>query len=125
MSIFNNLALLGFFKYGTFITGNLNVLLSLLGVHYVIAPPGILLPVGLSFYTFQSMSYVIDYYRGNMEIEKSFIKYAAFVSLFPRLLAGPIERAKNLLPQFFIKQYAPLVKYVAGKVAIGKPGNID
>src|SRR4030042_3350047 len=55
VSIFNNLALLGFFTYGTFITGNLNVLLSLLGVHYVIAPPGILLPVGLSFYTFQSM----------------------------------------------------------------------
>jgi alginate O-acetyltransferase complex protein AlgI len=99
ISIFNNLALLGFFKYGNFVTDNLNVLLSSLSIHYAIAPPGIFLPVGLSFYTFQSMSYVVDYYRGNIEMEKSFIKYAAFVSLFPRLLAGPIERAKNLLPQ--------------------------
>jgi len=99
VSVVNNLALLGFFKYGSFITDNLNVLLASLGVPYVIAAPGILLPVGISFYTFQSMSYTIDCYRGNIERERSFIRYAAFVSLFPRLVAGPIERAKNLLPQ--------------------------
>ena len=99
ISIINNLALLAFFKYGGFITDNLNVLLSSLGVPYAIAAPGILLPIGISFYTFQSMSYVIDYYRGNIEREKSLIRYATFVSLFPRLVAGPIERAKNLLAQ--------------------------
>jgi len=99
VSIVNNLALLGFFKYGSFVTDNLNFLLASLGIPYAIAAPGILLPVGISFYTFQSMSYTIDYYRGNIESQKSFIRYAAFVSLFPRLVAGPIERAKNLLPQ--------------------------
>lgn len=99
ISIFFNLALLGFFKYGAFIADNLNVLLSSLSIPYAFPEPGFLLPIGLSFYIFQSMSYTIDYYRGKIERERSFIKYAAFVSLFPRLLAGPIERAKNLLPQ--------------------------
>jgi D-alanyl-lipoteichoic acid acyltransferase DltB (MBOAT superfamily) len=99
ISIVNNLALLGFFKYGGFITDNLNLLLSSLKIPYALASPGILLPVGISFYIFQSMSYTIDYYRGNIERETSLIKYATFVSLFPRLMMGPIERAKNLLPQ--------------------------
>lgn len=99
LSIANNLALLGFFKYGPFVTDNINALLSSLGVPYALPAPGMLLPVGLSFYTFQSMSYTIDYYRGNIERETSLVKYAAFVSLFPRLLMGPIERARNLLPQ--------------------------
>ena len=99
ISVVNNLALLSLFKYGGFVTENLNALSSSLGIPYIIPAPGIFLPVGLSFYIFQSMSYTIDYYRGNIEREKSFIRYATFVSLFPRLLAGPIERAKNLLPQ--------------------------
>jgi len=99
ISIINNLVLLGFFKYAGFITDNLNALLSSLNVSYVLPAPGIFLPVGLSFYVFQSMSYTIDYYRGNVERQTSLIRYATFVSLFPRLLAGPIERAKNLLPQ--------------------------
>ncbi|MHC4461293.1 MAG: MBOAT family O-acyltransferase [Planctomycetota bacterium] len=99
VSIINSLALLVIFKYGTFVTDNINILLSSLSIPYVVPAPGIFLPVGLSFYIFQSMSYTIDYYRGNIEREKSFIRYATFVSLFPRLLAGPIERAKNLLPQ--------------------------
>ncbi len=99
ISVVNNLGLLGFFKYGGFVTDNLNLLLSALGIPYALAAPGILLPVGISFYIFQSMSYTIDYYHGKIERETSLIKYATFVSLFPRLLAGPIERAKNLLPQ--------------------------
>jgi D-alanyl-lipoteichoic acid acyltransferase DltB (MBOAT superfamily) len=99
ISIVNNLGLLGFFKYSEFITENLNVLFSLLGIPYVLPAPGLLLPIGISFYIFQSMSYTIDYYRGNIERETSLIRYATFVSLFPRLVAGPIERAKNLLPQ--------------------------
>ncbi|MBN2137527.1 MAG: MBOAT family protein [Sedimentisphaerales bacterium] len=99
LSIANNLGLLGFFKYGVFVTENINALLSLLGVPYALREPGLLLPVGLSFYTFQSMSYAIDFYRGRIERERSLLRYAAFVALFPRLLAGPIERAKNLLGQ--------------------------
>jgi D-alanyl-lipoteichoic acid acyltransferase DltB (MBOAT superfamily) len=102
VSIFNNLALLGFFKYGSFITHNLDVLLSSVGIPYAIVKPGVFWPVGISFYTFQSMSYVIDCYRGNIEREKSFIAYATFVSFFPRLLAGPIERANSLLSQLSI-----------------------
>lgn len=99
VSIVNNLGLLSFFKYGAFITDNINALLFWLGIPYIVPQPGILLPVGLSFYTFQSMTYTIEYYRGNIEREKNFLTYAAFVSFFPRLVAGPIERAKNLLPQ--------------------------
>lgn len=99
ISVANNLGLLGFFKYGQFVTDNINYLLTWLNVPYVLPSPGILLPAGLSFYTFQSLSYTIDYYRGNVDRETSLLRYATFVALFPRLLAGPIERAKNLLPQ--------------------------
>jgi len=99
LSIVNNLGLLGFFKYGGFVTDNLNALLAWLGVPYEIPAPGFPLPLGISFYVFQSMSYTIDYYRGNVEREPSFLRYATFVSLFPQLVAGPIERARNLLPQ--------------------------
>ncbi len=99
VSIVNNLGLLGFFKYGGFVTGNINILLSKFGLDYVLPAPGLLLPVGISFYVLQSMSYTIDYYRGKIEREMSLIRYATFVSLFPQLVAGPIERAANLLPQ--------------------------
>ena len=100
VSIVNSLGLLGFFKYGVFVTDNLNALLSLLRAPFTIPAPGMLFPVGISFYTFQAISYTIDFYRGKTERETSFIRFATFVSLFPRLLAGPIERAGNLLPQF-------------------------
>jgi len=99
VSIANSLILLGIFKYGAFITGNINGLLSALSVPCVVPAPGRLLPAGLSFFLFQSMGYVIDSYRGNAEREKSFIAHATFVAFFPRLLAGPIERAGHLLPQ--------------------------
>ena len=99
VSIINNLALLGFFKYGAFAAENLNLLLGRLGIAAGIPSPGVLLPVGISFYTFQSMSYTIDYYRGHVGRESSFIRFSTFVSLFPQLVAGPIERARNLLPQ--------------------------
>ena len=99
VSISNNLALLGLFKYAGLLTDNVNALLTHLGVSYVLPAPGLLLPVGISFYIFQSMSYTIDYYRGNIQREPNIIRYAAFVSLFSQLVAGPIERAKNLLPQ--------------------------
>ncbi|MDH4241234.1 MAG: MBOAT family protein [Phycisphaerae bacterium] len=114
VSIVNNLGLLGFFKYAGFITDNLNALLSSFNVPYSVPAPGLLFPVGLSFYIFQSMSYTIDYYRGNMERERSLIRYAVFVSLFPRLLAGPIERAKNLLPQLHKKPTVSMQDVSAG-----------
>jgi alginate O-acetyltransferase complex protein AlgI len=98
-SVVNNLALLGLFKYAGFLTGNINSLMASLGIHYALPAPDVLLPVGISFYTFQSMSYTIDFYRGQIRKEPSFIRFATFVSLFPQLVAGPIERAKNLLPQ--------------------------
>ncbi len=99
LSVMNNLALLGFFKYGAFVADNLNLLLSSAGLSYALPRPGVLLPVGISFYVFQSLSYTIDFYRGRVEQEKSFVRYATFVSLFPQLVAGPVERAGNLLPQ--------------------------
>ena len=99
VSIVNNLALLGFFKYGGFVIENLNALLAGLELSYRLPAPDVLLPVGISFYTFQSMSYTIDYYRGSIAAEHSFVRFATFVSLFPQLVAGPIERARTLLPQ--------------------------
>ena len=99
VSVVNNLLLLGFFKYGVFVTENLNLLLTHFNLPAIIPAPGVLLPVGISFYTFQSMSYSIDLYRGKIGVERNFFRFAAFVALFPQLVAGPIERAKNLLPQ--------------------------
>jgi len=103
LSIVNNLSLLFFFKYARFFIENLNAHLGLgLSPPENLMPFGLeyLLPVGISFYTFQSMSYTIDFYRGDIAREKSFVRFATFVSFFPQLVAGPIERAKNLLPQF-------------------------
>ena len=100
VSIANGLFLLGFFKYGHFVTENLNLVLDRLGSTYTLAMPGVLLPLGLSFYVFKSIGYVVDCYRGDVPRETNFIRHAAFVSFFPILLAGPIERAANLLPQF-------------------------
>ncbi len=99
LSIANNLAMLGFFKYGAFLADNVNHVLSSIGASYSVPRPDVLLPVGISFYVFQSLSYTIDYFRGRVERERSFIRYATFVSLFPQLVAGPVERAGNLLPQ--------------------------
>ena len=99
LSIANNLSLLAFFKYGAFIAENVNLLLSSLRVPYAIPEPGLLLPAGLSFYLLQSIGYTIDVYRGTAKRETSLLTYAVFTSFFPRLLAGPIERANHLLPQ--------------------------
>ncbi|MGB9597442.1 MAG: MBOAT family O-acyltransferase, partial [Candidatus Poribacteria bacterium] len=98
-SVVNSLAVLCFFKYGVFITNNINVLLALFSASYAIPKPGVLLPVGISFYTFHAMSYTIDYYRGNIQREPSLIRFATFISFFPQLVAGPILRASDMLPQ--------------------------
>jgi D-alanyl-lipoteichoic acid acyltransferase DltB (MBOAT superfamily) len=99
VSIANDLAVLGFFKYAGFVAENVNLLFSSLRVPYAIPSPSFLLPAGLSFFLLQSIGYTIDVYRGVTKREKSFLAYATFVSFFPRLLAGPIERANHLLPQ--------------------------
>jgi alginate O-acetyltransferase complex protein AlgI len=100
IAIINNVFVLGFFKYAAFITENINVLLHLVGPELTIPKPGLLLPVGLSFYTFIATGYSIDVYRGIVSAERNVIRFASFISFFPYLLAGPIERARNILPQF-------------------------
>ena len=94
-----NLLVLVFFKYLDFLFANLSRLLQMVHVQPVSNPFDFLLPVGISFYTFQAIGYVIDVYRKEVPAEKNFLKYALFVSFFPQLVAGPIERSKNLLGQ--------------------------
>ena len=98
-SIVSNLGILGFFKYFNFFAENLAALLQTFGVEVSLRHLNIVLPVGISFYTFQTMSYTLDVYRGQMRAARSFLDFAAFVSFFPQLVAGPIERAARLLPQ--------------------------
>ena len=99
LSVVLNLGLLGFFKYFNFFTDNVTALLELLGFTVHHRTLSIILPVGISFYTFQTMSYTIDVYRGIHKPEHHFINFATYVSFFPQLVAGPIERANHFLPQ--------------------------
>ena len=98
-SLISNLAILCIFKYINFIFTNITSLLSALGFTVTARRLDLLLPVGISFYTFQALSYTLDVYRREIKAEKNFFKYALFVSFFPQLVAGPIERSKNLLNQ--------------------------
>ncbi len=95
-----NLSILFFFKYYDFASENLTQLLKICGVAIQMPSFSILLPVGISFYIFQALGYAIDVYRGTTPVERNFFTYALFVSFFPQLVAGPIERSSNLLPQF-------------------------
>ncbi len=104
LSIFNNLVVLGFFKYYNFFVANAQAALLLMGLHTDPWLLSIVLPVGISFYTFHGMSYVFDIYNGKVIPTKSFIEYAVFVCFFPLLVAGPIERASHLLPQVQVKR---------------------
>ncbi len=107
----SNIGFLAFFKYAEFVTENLNVGLAWLGAEWAMVNPAraameslgmrYLLPVGISFFTFQSLSYTIDVWRQKIPVERSLLRFATFVSLFPQLVAGPIERASNLLPQLY------------------------
>lgn len=99
-SILANLGLLGVFKYFNFFSSNLEAGLSSLGLDMLAPTLDVVLPVGISFYTFQTLSYSIDVYRGKLKPIKSFSTFAAYVAYFPQLVAGPIERATNLIPQF-------------------------
>jgi alginate O-acetyltransferase complex protein AlgI len=94
-----NLSILGFFKYFNFFALNIKESLSFLGLHIDWISLNIILPVGISFYTFQLMSYVIDVYKGDLKHNSNLFDFALFISFFPQLVAGPIERATDLLPQ--------------------------
>lgn len=104
ISIIVNLGFLGFFKYYNFFLDNFIAAFSFFGKEIKGSTLKIILPVGISFYTFQTLSYTIDVYKRKLEPTKDFIAFAAFVSFFPQLVAGPIERATNLLPQFYKKR---------------------
>lgn len=95
-----NLGILGLFKYYNFFVDNLELLLSAMGFHLDMMTMSIILPVGISFYTFQALSYTIDIYQKKLPATHDIIEFFAFISFFPQLVAGPIERATNLLPQF-------------------------
>ncbi|MCR5302303.1 MAG: MBOAT family protein [Lachnospiraceae bacterium] len=117
LCICSNLGILAVFKYASFAIRTVDGLLEALGQ----APTGfgidLLLPVGISFYTFQAIGYFIDVYRGDIAAEKNLIKYALFVSFFPQLVAGPIERSKSLLTQ--IRDVSKINVWDAGRIASG------
>ncbi len=100
ISLVVNLSLLGFFKYYNFFADSFSELFALVGLHFSTHTLNVILPVGISFYTFQTLSYTLDIYRGLLKPTGNFLTFALYVSFFPQLVAGPIERARNLLPQF-------------------------
>ena len=104
ISLIVNLGLLGFFKYFNFFIESFKESIELLGLTFDTWTLNIILPVGISFYTFQTLSYSIDVYKGKIKHTNDFISFAVFVSFFPQLVAGPIERASHLLPQFLKKR---------------------
>ena len=99
VSLAMNLGLLFFFKYLNFFGGTLTALCRAVSIPFSAPALNIILPVGISFYTFQTLSYTLDVYRGKLEPERDFVTFALFVSFFPQLVAGPIEKATDLLPQ--------------------------
>lgn len=109
-----SLVLLGFFKYFNFFIDNFIHAFSLIGLHLEARSLNIILPVGISFYTFKALSYTIDVYKRKLEPAKDIIAFFSFVLFFPQLLAGPIDRATNLLPQFYTKRTLEYDKAVDG-----------
>lgn len=114
LSILVNLGFLGFFKYYNFFLDNFISAFTFFGTEIKANSLNIILPVGISFYTFQTLSYSIDVYKRKLEPTKDLIAFSAFVSFFPQLVAGPIERATNLLPQFYKKRSFDYGKAVDG-----------
>jgi D-alanyl-lipoteichoic acid acyltransferase DltB (MBOAT superfamily) len=114
VSVTGNLTILGFFKYYNFFSSSLLALLSHFGLSFKPHLFDVILPLGISFYTFQTMSYTIDIYRGKMEPTKKFFDFALFVAFFPQLVAGPIERAKRLLPQILAPRKLTVESFYEG-----------
>jgi alginate O-acetyltransferase complex protein AlgI len=113
-SLIANIGVLGVFKYYNFLNGNLSALLSSLGYTNKIPELGLILPIGLSFHTFQAMAYTIEVYRGKQKAERHFGIYALYVMFYPQLVAGPIERPQNLIHQFYEKHYFEYERVVEG-----------
>ena len=99
LSLIVNFSILGFFKYFNFFADSLVASLSTLGIHASMPLLRIILPPGISFYTFQEVAYIVDVYKGKLPPSRSFLDYGLFISLFPHLIAGPIQRPSHLLPQ--------------------------
>lgn len=118
LSIAVNLGILGFFKYFGFFSDSLESSLAAIGADWLAPELGIVLPVGISFYTFQSMSYTIDVYRGQLKPVRNFLDFALYVSFFPQLVAGPIERATRLVPQIIKTRARPSGDDVSSAVAL-------
>lgn len=114
MSITANLGILAYFKYSNFLIDSLNAVLAQWHIAYQAPAVDVLLPVGISFYIFQALGYTVDVYRGEIHAEKNFFMYALFVSFFPQLVAGPIERSENLLAQFREKHSFSLTRLRSG-----------
>ncbi|MCK9163628.1 MAG: MBOAT family protein [Bacteroidales bacterium] len=114
LSLIINFGILFVFKYFNFLNESIFQVLELMNIRWTVPNFDLLLPVGISFYTFQAVGYTIDVYRGDIKAEKHFGIYALFVSFFPQLVAGPIERAKNLLPEFKEKHYIDFNRISSG-----------
>ncbi len=114
ISLLTNLGLLFAFKYFNFVSNSIADVLDIFSIQFSQPTLNVLLPVGISFYTFQTLSYTIDVYKRKITAERHFGIFAVYVSFFPQLVAGPIERAKNLLPQFFVKQSFNYERVVSG-----------
>lgn len=114
LSLAVNLGFLGFFKYYNFFAESFVDAFSLFGQKFEVSRLNIILPVGISFYTFQTLSYSLDIYKGKLQPTKDVLAFFAFVSFFPQLVAGPIERASNLVPQFFKPRFFDYSKAVDG-----------
>jgi D-alanyl-lipoteichoic acid acyltransferase DltB (MBOAT superfamily) len=118
LSMALNLGMLGYFKYYNFFADSLQVALARMGLNVPLAQLNVVLPIGISFYTFQSMSYVIDVYRKDIKPTKNFIEFATFVSFFPHLVAGPIMRPTTLLPQVSNRRRFDLDQFYHGSYLI-------
>lgn len=114
ISIVANVGVLCFFKYYNFLNENLTELLGWVSVENPIPALSIILPIGLSFHTFQAMSYTIEVYRGNQNAERHFGIYALYVMFYPQLVAGPIERPQNVIHQFYQRHYFNYDRVVSG-----------
>lgn len=112
--IFSNLGLLFLFKYFNFFNDSIRSIFINFNIQYNIPDLSLLLPIGISFYTFQALGYTIDVYQGKIKPERHFGVFALYVSFFPQLVAGPIERAKRLIPQFYQKHEFDYIKVTDG-----------
>lgn len=114
LSLVANIGVLAFFKYFNFSNDNVAAIAELVGWNYSIESLSIILPIGLSFHTFQAMSYTIEVYRGHQPAERHLGIYALYVMFFPQLVAGPIERPQNLLPQFYVEHRIDYARITSG-----------